>query len=96
MTWVLLILLLGAVVVITALIAKLKSKELKETQDTLEKQKEVVKEYNEISDEATQIQSKAKEQEADLVNAVKGVQSSEKPIEKSINLGNDIVDSFNK
>ena len=68
---------------------------LEKTQSTLDKQTKVVKQSNASSAKVSEIQQKAKQKEKDLVDAVKGAQTSAEPIKKSIDLGNDIVGKFN-
>lgn len=70
-------------------------RDLKVSDDTLEKQKSVVVEYGDSVSEGNQIQQESDKAKKALDNEVKEAQASEKPIQKSIDLGNDLVGRFN-
>lgn len=95
--WILSSLLGIALVAVVALLAYFKSKltktksELENTTATLDKQREIVKAYNSVSE----IQQEVKTEEKTLTDAVKGVRTSAEPIKESVALGNDIVSSWN-
>lgn len=69
--------------------------ELEQMRKTLAQQAEVITKYNAIKDKASEIQQKAEQSEGSLVTAIKGVQTSEEPVKKSVDIGNDIVAGFN-
>lgn len=70
-------------------------RDMKVSNDTLEKQKSVVKEYSDVVYKADQIHQESNKANKVLDTEIKEAQASEKPVEKSINLGNDLVDRFN-
>lgn len=69
--------------------------DLKQTENTLERQKSVVIGYGDAVSMGNQIQQESAEAYKALDNEKKEAQASEKPIQKSIDLGNDLVDRFN-
>lgn len=97
--WILTALCIGAVGILTALLARAKQKatkaELEDTKQTLEKQKEIVRTHETFQDKASEIQREAKQKEEVLATVVKEAQTSEEPVKKSISVGNDIVAGFN-
>ncbi|MBQ3317956.1 MAG: hypothetical protein IJG69_08475 [Spirochaetales bacterium] len=69
--------------------------ELEQMRKTFVQQAEVIKQYNAIQGKASEIQREAKQREEELATAIKGVQTSEEPVKKSIDVGNGIVAGFN-
>ena len=68
---------------------------LKETETKLEKQKEIVRIFEDALSTGSKDQQEISEKEKKLITAGKGAQTSEAPVKKSISVGNDIIGSFN-
>lgn len=97
--WILSTMLAVAVAIAIALYGRNRRKaleaELEQMRKTFVQQAEVIKQYNAIQGKASEIQREAKKREEELATAIKGVQTSEEPVKKSIGVGNDIVAGFN-
>lgn len=69
--------------------------ELERKDTELAKQKEVVKVYEESVDKVDEIKTTSQAETLEVEQKIEEAKTDEKPIKKSISVGNDIIGSFN-